>query len=185
MSVSEHTKRQHLFICTILACCAALAACGGPSSSSRAASNTSVNASTNTTSSTAGCTPGNVTVNGISTEVFCGPAKAQAQFQGQMFMWSNGSCFNEMGNVGVNIGHEVLDPTNSAAGNQLKKQFDYFGAEAQATKDGTYQGLLAGYFHGQDITSQGTITLSNNLQAGSFTGKTILGSQSVTASWTC
>jgi hypothetical protein len=163
----------------------ATAACGS-SASNNGATTGSATTTGKGTSSTTGCTPGNVVVNGVSTEVFCGPAKAQASYQGQTFTWSSGACFNEMGLIGVNIGHEVLDPTNSAAGNTLKQKYDYFGAETTATADGTYaNSTMAGWYHGQDITSFGTITLSNTLHAGSFTGKTILGGVTVTASWTC
>ncbi len=168
-------------LCALLCLC--IASCGNGSSSTTGSVN---NGGPNSSGGdNGGCTTGEQVINNISTEIFCGSAKAQATYQGRNFTWSQGSCFNEQGNVGVNIGHEVLDPTNSAAGNDLKKKYDYFGAVVQASADGTYQGDVAGYYQGQDITATGTVTLSKNLQAGSFTGKTILGGVDVTASWTC
>lgn len=131
------------------------------------------------------CTPGNVVITGISTEVFCGQAVGKATIDGQTYTITSGMCFNQMGMVGVNIGHEVLDAT-SAAGTALKAQYHYFGANVQATKDGTYANSdLAGNYGNVDFTALGTATLSNNLQAGSFTGTTIIGNKPVTGSWTC
>jgi len=163
--------------------CLFIASCGNGSSGTTSSVNNG--GPNNGAGNNSGCTQGEQTVHGISTEKFCGSAKAQATYQGHNFTWSQGACFNQQGMVGANIGQEVLDPTNSAAGNALKQKYDYFGAETQTSADGTYQGNIAGYYQGQDITSTGSLTLSQNLQSGSFTGKTILGGVSVTASWTC
>ena len=141
----------------------------------------------NTGSTPAGaCVPGTNVVNGVNTIKFCGTATGKVAISGQTYTFSEGACFNTQGQVGVNIGHEVLDPTNGDVGNALKKQYDYLGALAQATKDGTYDhATIAGYAHGIDFTAVGTLTLSNNLQAGSFTGTTILTHLAVTGSFAC
>ena len=168
----------------IIALCMVLVGCGNSAATTAGGSGNSTTGSTTSGASTGDCMAQNVTVNGISTELFCGPAKATATYQGQTFTWSKGACFNQQGMIGVNIGHEVLD-ASSDAGKTLKQQYDYFGANATATAGGTYDGFIAGYFHGQDITGSGTITLASDLKSGTFTGKTIIGSTAVTASWTC
>lgn len=175
-------KVRGIFLASILA--SLLAACGANSSSGATAGNSTT---TGNSTSTSSCTAGNQVINGISTQVFCGTAKGQATIDGQTYTFTNGLCFNnQAGLVGVNIGHEVIDPTNSAAGTALTATYDYLGIEAQATKDGTYpNSFIAGNHHTIDLTGMGTVTFSNNLQAGTFTGKTTIDGKDVTGSWTC
>jgi hypothetical protein len=157
-----------------------LAACGGGSGSSTTA--TSSAGSSSTTNS--GCTAGVVQVNGVTTRKFCGPAKATVIVGGQTFNLSGGECFNTSGLVGVNIGQVVLGETDAAKA--LKKQLTYLGIEVQASNDGTYpNAILSGYTSGVDFTGIGTLTLSNNLRAGAFSGKTILSKQDFTGTYTC
>ncbi len=172
----------------LFALTAFLAACGSSASTSGASSTTTGvnNGGPNGGGTTSACTPGNVIINTISTEVFCGPAQAHVTIGGQTYIITNGACFSASAGTGVNIGHEVLDVSNSAAAQALKAQYAYFGALAQASKDGTYpNSTIAGNHQNVDFTASGTITLSNNLQAGTFTGTTILGNQTISGSWTC
>ena len=180
MSSHHVSARLHLHAVLVAAALAVLlAACGANGTSSSTAS--SGGAGTSGTN----CTTSNQVINGISTEIFCGPAIGHVTVGGQSYTITNGACFNQMGLAGVNIGHEVLGATSSAA-QALRAQYDYLGAEAQATKDGTYpNSIFSGNHLSVDFTSTGTITLSNNLQAGSFTGAAISGGQHVTGSWTC
>ncbi|MBA3822779.1 MAG: hypothetical protein H0X24_02600 [Ktedonobacterales bacterium] len=179
--MTPKSLRHPRILVACLALTLALAACAAKGSTANSTTTTNGGGTTSTS-----CTPGTTVVNGINTIKFCGPAKGSVTINGQTYTISGGACFNTQGQVGVNIGHEVLDGTNSDAGKALKKQYDYFGALTAATKDGTYeQSTLAGYIHGVDFTAFGKTTLSNNLQAGSFTGTTILTQTVVTGSFTC
>ncbi|GEM_PF-6118216 len=124
-----------------------------------------------------------VTVNGIKTVKFCGPAKAQATFGGQSASWSDGNCLTQSGIFTVNIGQEAVDGNP----NDLKK-FDYFGIDVTGAKgDGTYQQVVVtGVYHGQQyILSGGTVTLTGNMTAGTFTGTDLTTQATVSGSFTC
>ncbi len=135
-------------------------------------------------SSSAACVPGPQTINGVQTRQFCGPARATASINGQQESWAGGTCFMTAGEAGVDIGRVIIDPTNSPQGRQLQQRYDYFGAAAAATSDGTYPGTLTADFHGQETFANGDITFTHHLQAGTFTGHTYASTQ-ITAVWTC
>jgi hypothetical protein len=135
--------------------------------------------------SSAACTPGPQIIDGVQTRQFCGPATASATVGGQSEAWSSGSCFMTAGEDGVDIGRIIIDPTSSPQGRQLEQRYNYFGAAAAATTDGTYSGTLNADYHGQDVTANGTVTLAHHLQSGNFTGQTLTGNTQVTAEWAC
>ena len=178
-------QSKHLGLVAILFI-ALLSACGGNSASrgtgSGAIRTGKSSTPTNTAVSKGGadvCTPGVSVISGVTTQQYCGKANAQATVAGEHQEWSGGACFAQAGLAGVNIGRHITDPTNSSAVQILKKQYDYFGAQAHATTDGSYGGTITGVYHGAQFSATGTISFTNSLRAGSFTGGAI------TATWTC
>jgi hypothetical protein len=176
-------KLVALFRFAIVACLAmfALAACGGASSSSTASTN-----STGGSNQTPGCVAGVSTINGITTRNFCGPAKATATVNGQIWSFSGGVCEQDATvGWGLNIGRVILGTDSAAA--SLKKQYDYFGvAVTDTVKDGTMTDIIVtGEYKGQSFSLiNDSVTFSNGVTQGTFTGKDIQGGD-VSGSFSC
>jgi hypothetical protein len=132
----------------------------------------------------AGCAGGVAEINGITTRAFCGSATAQADVGGQTWSWTQGQCETLSRYFTVNIGRIIMD--TGAAANQLKKQYDYFGTTFSAIADGTYTGSIAGNYQGKDILTTGTtITLSDGMKKGTFTGTNLDDNIPVSGSFSC
>lgn len=173
-------RRAHLGTLAIILCglLLALVGCGSSGGNTGATGSPTTNGSTHCSMPSS-----DVTVDGVSTVKFCGPAKAQASFGGQSASWSDGNCLTEGGIFTVNVGQEAVDGNP----NDLKK-FDYFGLDVPSVKgDGPYeQAVITGVYHGQQFTlGDDFVTLTENLTAGSFTGTDLTTQGSVRGSFSC
>lgn len=171
-----------------------VASCGGGEKTTASQSSSSATSAA-TSGSNGDCKAGVKDLgNGVQARTFCGAAKASTQVGSTPLSFSGGECQVEADYVVVNIGTVVLG-TGDAADAQ-RKNFRYFGVlvgkapgatgDTPAGKDGTYSGGTVTYNdRGTGMNGVGmSITLSNNRQSGSFTGKTFDGS-AFSGTWTC
>lgn len=155
-----------------------LAAAGGLAGSSGGA-----------TASTPGCK--NITVDGATVVVYCGPAKATIKMAGKTYRFSGGKCQQSVGFWTILLGKQTLPPA--------KSKFPSFqgAAKVAKTKAGTYKKgeyTLSFQLPGKDVVisagnpyiQTGSVTVTAGAKKGTFAGVDALKtSRHITGSWSC
>jgi len=137
---------------------------------------------------TAACTPGVKPFAGAQARTFCGPAKATLHAGAKTFTVRGGTCDRTSGSVTVNIGTIVI-------GSPSKTKPEYFGLTVgrilgsgkPAAKDGTYGGAAVSAVHLGKTLAVGTakVTLAGGRTHGTFAGRLVFSTTTVTGSFTC
>jgi hypothetical protein len=139
--------------------------------------------------STPGCK--NITVDGATVVVYCGPAKATVKTGGKTYSFSGGRCKQAVGFWTILVGKQTLPPA--------KAKFPSFQGTAKIakTKAGTYtkgEYTLAFQLPGKDVVisagnpylKTGSVTVTAGAKKGTFVGVDALKtSRHITGSWSC
>ena len=140
-------------------------------------------------SSTPGCK--NITVDGATVVVYCGPAKATITMAGKTYRFSGGQCGQSVGFWTLLVGRQTLPPA--------KPKFPSFQATAKLakTKAGTYskgEYTLSFQLPGKDVVvsagnpylQTGSVTVAAGAKKGTFAGVDALHTkQHINGSWSC
>jgi hypothetical protein len=139
--------------------------------------------------STPGCK--NITVDGATVVVYCGPAKATVQTGGKTYSFVGGKCQQSVGFWTLLVGKQTLPPA--------KPKFPSFQAAAKVakTKAGTYtkgEYTLSFQLPGKDVVisagnpylKTGSVTVTAGARKGMFVGVDALKtSRHISGSWSC
>ena len=133
------------------------------------------------------CRPGVRDVDGARSRVFCGPATAHVEADGEKFSFENGVCTRTRTYLSVDIGVLWIDPEQLFEENPSPP--DYFGltvgrtpgapkSQPAASRDGTYRNAVVTFNAGgggYDLGGDAVVTVRNNRTEGEFSGRTVDG----------
>ena len=127
------------------------------------------------------CKPGQRTVGGTTIVVHCGPAKATVKVGGKTYQIFGGTCGWKPSAAlyMVDVGIQSL--------NSKQPRARYLGVRSSHRRGGTYTNVAVAFQVNRTGYTLGrsTVTISRDLERGSFSGDLLFGVGSAKGSWTC